>query len=370
MKRSKFTDEQITFALRQHEAGTPAADLCRQRGVSEAAFYIWKKKYAHLGVTELRELRLLREENSRLKRLVADLTLDKQILTDVVKKSSESRATARTDGLDRGSLSRECTSGQQARAVLARSLVPPEPGERSDRFTQSHSGDCGGAPSVRLSAHSRHAASRGMASEPQTRPTPVPPGRAAVRLRVRRRKHMCLVRATPPKAGGPGERLSMDFVHDQLFDGRRIRVLTVVDQWSREAAIVEARFGFTGNAVAEVLDAWVTEHGAPVSITVDHGTEFTSKALEAWAWSRGVTLDFIRPGKPTENGYLESFNGRLRDECLNVQQFTSLKHAQAVMDAWRTDYNQQRPHGSLGHLTPVEYRRRHGVTKTSEVRRF
>ncbi len=189
-----------------------------------------------------------------------------------------------------------------------------------------------------------------------------------LRMRVRRRKHMCLIRATPPKADGPGERLSMDFVHDQLFDGRRIRVLTVVDQWSREAVAVEARFSFTGHAVAEVLEAWVRKHGAPASITVDHGTEFTSKALEAWAWSRGVALDFIRPGKPTENGYIESFNGRLRDECLNVQQFTSLKHAQALMEAWRTDYNHQRPHGSLGHLTPVEYRRRHGAKKTSEAR--
>lgn len=86
MKRSKFSEEQITYALRQHEAGTPVADICRQLGVSEASFYVWKKKYSHMGVSELRELRQLREENARLKRLVADLTLDKQILTDVVKK--------------------------------------------------------------------------------------------------------------------------------------------------------------------------------------------------------------------------------------------------------------------------------------------
>ena len=93
----------------------------------------------------------------------------------------------------------------------------------------------------------------------------------------------------------------------------------------------------------------------PVSITVDHGTEFMSKALEAWAFYRGVQLDFTRPGKPTDNSHIESFNGRLRDECLNVHQFHSLADAQAKLEAWRIDYNQQRPHGALGHLTPSEF---------------
>ena len=149
----------------------------------------------------------------------------------------------------------------------------------------------------------------------------------------------------------------MDFVHDQLFDGRRIRILTVVDQWSRESPLLEPRFSFSGQAVADVLERWVAEHGTPVSITVDHGTEFTSKALEAWAWERGVKLDFIHPGKPTENGFIESFNGRLRDECLNVQQFLSLDDARDKIEAWRLDYNHDRPHSSLGHLTPSEFAR-------------
>ena len=93
----------------------------------------------------------------------------------------------------------------------------------------------------------------------------------------------------------------------------------------------------------------------PRSITVDHGTEFQSRALEDWAYRRGVLLDFIRPGKPVENAFIESFNGRLRDECLNVEQFASVADAQAKIEAWRVDYNQRRPHGSLGHLTPTEF---------------
>ena len=108
-------------------------------------------------------------------------------------------------------------------------------------------------------------------------------------------------------------------------------------------------------AVAEVLEGWVAAHGAPVSITVDHGTEFTSKALEAWAWQRGVKLDFTHPGKPMENGHIESFNGRLRDECLNVHWFLSLDDARNKIERWRTDYNQVRPHRSLGDRTPAEF---------------
>ncbi len=123
----------------------------------------------------------------------------------------------------------------------------------------------------------------------------------------------------------------------------------------------------TGQRVAETLDRLVVAHGAPVSITVDHGTEFTSRALEAWAWRRSVKLDFIRPGKPTENSYIESFNGRLRDQYLNVHQFVSLTHAQAIIEAWRVDYNQQRPHSSLGHLTPSEYATQGWEKRASEA---
>jgi len=185
-----------------------------------------------------------------------------------------------------------------------------------------------------------------------------------LRMRMRRRKHLCLHRGVVPKANARHERLSMDFVHEQLFDGRRIRLLTVVDQWSRESVLIEPRFSFSGAVVADVLDRWVEKHGTPASITVDHGTEFTSKALEEWAWCRGVKLDFIHPGKPMENGHIESFNGRLRDECLNVHQFLSLDDARHQIEAWRVDYNQHRPHGSLGHLTPSEFIRKRQDNRT------
>jgi putative transposase len=189
-----------------------------------------------------------------------------------------------------------------------------------------------------------------------------------IRMRVRRRKHMCLHRGVVPQAQRTHERWSMDFVHDQMFGGRAFRVLTVVDQFSRQTPLLEPRFSFYGRDVVAALDRAIERAGTPVSITVDHGTEFTSKVLEEWAYQRGVKLDFIHPGKPTENGHIESFNGRLRDECLNVTQFLSIEDAQAKIEAWRIDYNGHRPHSSLGHLTPNEFVRKRQEQWTLERR--
>jgi len=159
----------------------------------------------------------------------------------------------------------------------------------------------------------------------------------------------------------------MDFVHDQLADGRPFRVLSVVDQWSRQSPVLEPALAIRGQDVAAVLDRVIGRGPPPRSITVDHGTEFLSRALEDWAYQRGVQLDFIRPGKPVENAHIESFNGRLRDECLNVHQFLSLADARVKIEAWRVDYNQVRPHGSLGHLTPMEFLSQGQEQPTAEV---
>jgi len=188
-----------------------------------------------------------------------------------------------------------------------------------------------------------------------------------VRMRVRRRKHMALHRGPAPAPTGPSERWSMDFVHDALADGRPFRILTVVDQWSRSSPLLEVAARMSGETVGGALDRVRERTAMPRSITVDHGPEFQSRALEDWAYRRGVQLDFIRPGKPIENAFIESFNGRLRDECLNVHQFACIADAQARIEAWRLDYNQRRPHGSLGHLTPTEFMAKRQVMTTAEA---
>jgi putative transposase len=161
----------------------------------------------------------------------------------------------------------------------------------------------------------------------------------------------------------------MDFVHDALANGIAFRVLTVVDQWSRWSPILEVAQSMSGRAVAEALDRAIAEHGKPHTITVDHGTEFTGRVLDDWAYRRGVLLDFIRPGKPVENCFIESFNGKLRDECLNANQFLSIEDARSKIEAWRMDYNHLRPHSSLGHRSPAEYLER-ATAGTTALRFF
>ena len=151
------------------------------------------------------------------------------------------------------------------------------------------------------------------------------------------------------------QKWSMDFVAQRLADGRWIRVLTVVDQFTRECLTLFADVALSGEKVAAALDLIVAKRGAPQSITVDNGTEFASKAVDLWAYQNAVHLDFIRPGRPVENGYIESFNGRLRDECLNVEVFFSLADARQKLALWRQDYNHHRPHSSLADRTPAEF---------------
>lgn len=174
-------------------------------------------------------------------------------------------------------------------------------------------------------------------------------------LEVRTKKHRkqaSALRIVLPAADRPNERWSMDFVSDALFDGRRFRVLTLVDHFSRVCPAVEVGSSITGKRVVGVLDRLAKTHGLPQVITADNGTEFTSRAVDEWAHRNGVKLDFIRSGKPVENAYIESFNGRLRQECLEENWFTSLEDAKIKIETWRKDYNERRPHSSLGDETP------------------
>lgn len=139
--------------------------------------------------------------------------------------------------------------------------------------------------------------------------------------------------------------------------GRRFRILTLVDQFNRACPVLEADLSLTGQRAATTLERLAKTCGIPQVITVDHGSEFISKALDLWCHEHSVKLDFILRGKPVENAYIESFNGRLRDEFLNVNEFLSLNDARAKQETWRRDYNEQRPHGALGDLTPREYTR-------------
>ena len=150
------------------------------------------------------------------------------------------------------------------------------------------------------------------------------------------------------------ETWAMDFVHDQLATGTKLRVLTIVDTFSRFSPAIEPRFNFRGADVVEVLERVGRVIGFPAGIRVDQGSEFVSRDLDLWAYQRGVTLDFSRPGKPTDNAFIESFNGKFRAECLNAHWFMSLDDARRKCEAWRRDYNEERPHSAIGNKVPIE----------------
>jgi putative transposase len=147
----------------------------------------------------------------------------------------------------------------------------------------------------------------------------------------------------------------MDFVSDSLFNGRRFRSLTIVDNYSRECLAIEVGQSLTGTEVVAVVERLVKERGKPERIQSDNGSEFVSRVLDKWAYENSLTLDFSRPGKPMDNATIESFNGSFRDECLNVSWFLSMEDAQEKIEKWRRDYNEFRPHSSLGDLTPRQF---------------
>jgi putative transposase len=176
-------------------------------------------------------------------------------------------------------------------------------------------------------------------------------------LAVRRRskKRVARPRVAKPAVMAPNERWSMDFVRDTLADGRVFRAFTLVDDCTRECPVIEVDTSLSGERVVRVLDRIAITRGLPTSIVCDNGPEFVSRALDEWAHRRGVALLFIRPGHPVENCYIESFNGKLRDECLNQHWFLSLTDARVKIESWREEYNTARPHSGLAQLTPLEF---------------
>jgi putative transposase len=181
-------------------------------------------------------------------------------------------------------------------------------------------------------------------------------GQEGLQVRRRKRKRIGAVERQPfTTPTRPNERWSMDFVSDALADGRKFRSLNIVDDYNRECLAAEVDTSISGTRVVRVLERLRELRGLPEVLVTDNGPEFAGQALDAWAYPRGVRLHFIEPGKPVQNALIESFNGKMRDECLNENWFMSLQEARMKIEAWRRDYNEVRPHSSLGNRTPLEF---------------
>jgi putative transposase len=177
-----------------------------------------------------------------------------------------------------------------------------------------------------------------------------------LKVRRRLRRKLSFIRTPAPVPTMPNERWSMDFMYDRLIDGRTFRVFNLIDDFCREGLAVEADTSISSHRVIHVLERVGLIRGKfPVSIVMDNGPEFRSQAIFAWAQQNGVQLDFIQPGKPTQNCFVESYNGTMREECLNENLFLNLNHARRILAQWVDDYNGLRPHSSLGDLPPARY---------------
>ncbi|WP_370468280.1 IS3 family transposase [Parvularcula maris] len=356
MKRKRYSVEQIVAVLKQAEMGMPVADLVRQTGITEQTFYRWKKKYQGLESDQVRELKQVQDENARLKKLVAELSLDKAVLQDVLFKKVP-RPTVMKEvvayicshhGL---SERRACRITQQHRSTQRKPLTSDPLTELRQKMHEIV------ATRVRYGYRRVHIMLRREGFDVgRNRVYRVyrEEGLVLKTKRPRRRK-MATHREARCQPTAPNEAWSLDFVHDQLASGPKIRLLTVIDIFTRECLAIEVGHRLRGENVAEVLNRLVRFRGAPKALFADNGAEFTGQIVDLWAYHHKVRMDFSRPATPTDNAHIESFNGSLRDECLNVHWFETLSEAKRTIEAWRTDYNESRPHMALNGLPPAEY---------------
>jgi len=190
-----------------------------------------------------------------------------------------------------------------------------------------------------------------------------------LRNKTPKRRVKAKLRDDRAPATGTHDVWAMDFVHDQLALGSKIRILTVIDTFSRFAHAIDARLRYRAENVVTLLEEVCSEHGYPKMIRVDQGSEFISRDLDLWAYANNVVLDFSRPGKPTDNAFIEAFNGRLRAECLNAHWFMCLADAREKLEHWRRYYNEERPHGAIGNKVPIALMKSAGATSPPAVQK-
>ncbi|WP_136650134.1 MULTISPECIES: IS3 family transposase [Paracoccus] len=352
MKKARRTEEQIIGILQEHEAGAKCADLCRKHGMSEGTFYAWKAKYSGMTVSEAKRLRALEEENAKLKKLLAEQMLDmaamkellsKKFLTPAVKREAVAHLKAHLGLSER----RACKiAGADRKMVRYQSQRAPDKALRGRLRDLANERRRFGYRRLFVLLRREGEASginriyRLYREEGLT-----------VRKRKARRKAIG-TRAPILMAARANARWSLDFVHDQFACGRRFRVLNVVDDVTRECLAAIPDTSISGRRVARELTALIERRGKPGMIVSDNGTELTSNAILKWCAEHKVEWHYIAPGKPMQNGFVESFNGRMRDEFLNETLFRNLAHARDLIAAWVTDYNTERPHSALGYQTP------------------
>ncbi|MCC5053868.1 IS3-like element IS476 family transposase [Xanthomonas campestris pv. campestris] len=356
MKKSRFSTEQIIGFIKQADAGMAVAELCRRHGFSPASFYQWRAKYGGMEADEAKRLKELEVQNTRLKKLLAEAHLDIEALKvgfggktlapqrkrEAIRRMLEhtplsERRACRLAGLSRDAFRHAPVPTPATQALSAR-LVELAQTHRRFGYRRLHDLLRPEFPSV------NHKKIYRLYEE------------AKLKVRKRRKaKRPVGERQKLLASSMPNDTWSMDFVFDALANARRIKCLTVVDDFTRESVDIAVDHGISGAYVVRLLDQAACFRGYPRAVRTDNGPEFTSRAFIAWTQQHGIEHILIEPGAPTQNAYIESFNGKFRDECLNEHWFTSLAQARDVIADWRRHYNQIRPHSSCGRIPPAQF---------------
>ncbi|MBU3262222.1 IS3 family transposase [Roseovarius sp. PS-C2] len=356
MRKSRFTEAQIIGMIKEQEAGMPTAEVCRKHGLSQGTFYKYKSKYGGMEVSDVAKLRAMEDENARLKRLLADTMLDNAVLKDLPGKELTTPVERREAAL-RAMRDHDISQRRACRLVgvdpktVRRERPPDNPEIRKEMKAVAAKRRRFGYRRIGVMLERK-----GMIMNHKKLYRLYTDEKLGVRRR-RGRKRARGSRTPMPEALRPGERWSLDFLSDTFGSSRRFRILAVNDDCCRENLCLMADTSISGARVARELDALVRVYGKPASIVSDNGTEFTSRAILKWANDNNVEWHYIDPGKPQQNAFIESFNGSLRDELLNEEMFDNLDDARRKLALWRYDYNNVRPHSSLGNQTPAEARR-------------
>nr|WP_156422062.1 IS3 family transposase [Paucibacter sp. KCTC 42545] len=360
MKKSRFTEEQIIGFLKQAEAGMPIKELCRQGGFSDATFYKWRAKYGGMQATDAKRLRELEGENAKLKRLLAEALLDIHALKDVF--GGKALAPQVRRDVATQMISQHHLSERRACRLVGLSRDSYRNPPVVDEATQQLSAKIVEIAQVRRRFGYRRIHDLLRPQFPGVNHKRVYRLYSQSQLAVRKRKKIRRAASERVPLTVPtrvNEVWSMDFVSDSLANGRRIKCLTVADDFTHECVDIAVDYGISGQYVTRLLDRAAIFRGYPAAVRTDNGPEFTCRAFIAWAQAHDVRHILIQPGRPMQNGYIESFNGKFRDECLNEHWFQTLPQARSEIAIWRQDYNEVRPHSSLGRIPPAEFAQRH-----------
>ncbi|MCS2164480.1 IS3 family transposase [Scandinavium manionii] len=356
MRKARFTEHQIITVLKSVEAARTVKDVCREAGISEASYYNWKAKYGGMEASDIKKMKGLEDENRRLKQMFADLSLENRALKDVIEKKPLKPAIKR----ELVSYVKEMfsMSVRQAcrRLSLSRTVYFYQPDTRRDEpVIQALTELAERYPRYGFKKLFQLLRRQGNRWNHKR----VHRIYCLLKLNFRRKGKQCLPVRNPAPLATPealNQSWSIDFMHDALVCGRRFRTFNVVDDLNREALAIEIDLNIPSPRVVRVLDRIVANRGYLRKMRMDNGPELVSLALAQWAEEHGVLLEFIKPGKPTQNAFIERFNRTYRTEILDFYLFRTLNEAREITERWLVEYNNERPHESLNNLTPEEYR--------------